>query len=356
MLAALVGLALVPVPYFPFVDAIVHGRNDFAMLYAGSRLVATPYLYDAAAGLRLRGEVAHERSPSRQYTRLPFLAALLWPLGKLNFLTAYWTFQALSVLALILAILLWPGKRAWFALACCWSVPVFLALAQGQDVLFLLLWISLALRWADRRPFAAGLVLALCATKFHLFLPLPVLLIARREGRIAAGLATGGGILAAISFAVAGLDWPARFLNTISSPVVNPGVENMPNLHNLLAELPGRTMLELVLAIVCLAIVWMVGRRSDRRIGLATALIAGILTSVHAYPQDCVLLIPAMLLLAPSDLGSLRYAAIALLLPIWYLLPNIGGGRLLPLLLLCLLAGLAWRTTRRVEYEDAVSV
>jgi Glycosyltransferase family 87 len=346
LLAVLAGISFNCLPYLTTMDLILHGRNDFAPLYASARLVSTPSLYDAAANLRVRDELAGERSPARQFIRLPFLAAFLWPLGRMSYLAGYWTFQVISLGSLVASILLWPGKRIPMLLACCWSVPVFAVLAQGQDVLFLVLWITLALRWAGRRPFAAGLVLALCAAKFHLFLPLPLLLAARREGRIAAGVGLGGAVLAVVSFGVAGADWPARFLNAITSPLVGPGPQVMPNLHNLLAWLPGSTVWESIFALACAAMVWVVARRTTWEVGLSTVLIAGLLTNVHAYLADCTLLIPAALILAGTGVSWLRVAALSLLLPIWYALLMMGPSRIFPAALFCLLAGLTWEAVR----------
>jgi hypothetical protein len=348
LLAIVTGINVICFPYVTSVDRIIHGRNDYAAFYAAARLVSTPYLYDAAAGAQIRSELAGERSATRQFIRLPYWAAFFSPLGRIRYLESYWTFQAISLTALIASVLLWPGKRLPLLLAYCWSLPAAAVLAQGQDVFFLLLWITLALRWADRRPLAAGLVLALCASKFHLFFPLPVLLAARREGRMAVGVGIGGALLALVSFAVAGADWPARFLKTIASPVVSPGEDVMPNLHNLLATLPGRAIWECVIALACAAMVWVVARRSSFPVGLAAALVGGLLASVHSYLADCALLVPALLLFAGMGIAWLRFAATVLLLPTFYLPLIIGGrsGRLVPAVLLGLLAAVAWEAVR----------
>jgi hypothetical protein len=326
---------------------ILQGRNDFAMMYTSAKLVGTPYFYDPIASFRAKEKLTGDTSPARLVTRLPYWAAFLWPLGRMSYPPAYWLFQAISVGALAGAIVLWPGNRAAMLLACCWSWPVFAVLTEGQDVFFLVLWIALAARWASRRPFAAGMALALCASKFHLFLPLPLVLAARREGRVAAGLGLGGTLLAAVSFAVAGVDWPLRWFRIVANPVVNPSPEIMPNLHNLVRGLPEAAVWEAVLALACLAAVWVVARRTNWQIGLAAALVAGLLTSVHAYMGDCTLLIPAVLLLAASGIGWLRLAGITLLFPVWYLLLYMGeAGRILPAALLALLAALAWEALR----------
>jgi len=344
--AVLTGISFNCVPYFRTVDAVLHGRNDFAPLYASARLVSTPYLYDAAANLRVREEFANERSPARQFIRLPYWAAFLWPLGQMNYLASYWTFQMLSLGSLIVSVLLWPGNRIQMLLACAWSAPVAAVLAEGQDVLFLVLWVTLVLRWASRWPFAAGLLLALCASKFHLFLALPLLLAARREWRIAAGLGLGGALLALVSFGVAGARWPAQFFEAIASPVVSPGPQVMPNLHNLLAGLPGSAVWELIFALACAVMVWVVARRTNWQIGFAAVLVAGLLTSVHAYLADCALLIPAALLFTGTGIGWLRVSTLILLSPIPYVFLILGPGKILPAALLCLLAAVAWEAVR----------
>jgi hypothetical protein len=79
-----------------------------------------------------------------QFFRLPWAAAALWPLGRLPYTAAYAVFQALSLAALAGFLALWPKPRMMVVLACAWSVPLSFALAQAQDVTFLLLWLALA--------------------------------------------------------------------------------------------------------------------------------------------------------------------------------------------------------------------
>jgi hypothetical protein len=80
--------------------------------------------------------------------------------------------------------------------------------------LFLLLWIAIAAALFERgRRFAAGMVLALCSAKPHLFLLLPLLLLGRRMWSTIWGLLAGGALLAAVSFAAAGPHWPREFLS-----------------------------------------------------------------------------------------------------------------------------------------------
>ena len=286
LVAALAGIACMCVPYVTLVDFILHGHNDFAALYASARLVTTPYLYDPAASLRLREELAGEYGgPAPAVYPAAFLCGLPMAVRPHEL-----PGQLLDISSRVAGVAhcldpVVAGRVIPMLLACCWSLPASAVLAQGQDVFFLVLWITLALRWAGHRPLAAGLALALCASKFHLFFPIPLLLAARREGRMAAGVGLGGALLALVSFGVAGGTGP--HVSSKPSPRLrSPGPQIMPNLHNLVAGLPGCTVWELILALACAAMVWVVARRTNWQIGLAAALVAGLLTSVHAYPAD----------------------------------------------------------------------
>ena len=353
--AALAGVTFLVLIWWPSVGKIAAGANDFLAFYAGARLVGTPELYDPAAAARVEHEAAGMTGPALRYIRLPYWAVVLWPLGRMSYPAAYAVFQAVSLAALAGFVLLWPGNRGAALVACCWSVPVSAAFASGQDVFFLLLWITLAVRWQERRPWAAGMVLALCAAKFHLFLPLPLLLAAQRRWRMAAGLAAGGAVLAALSFAAAGADWPVRLLATLASPAIEPGETVMPTLRGLFAGVPGRTAWEPILAAACLVFLWMAARRADFATGFAATLTAGLLIGRHAYPADCTLLIPAALLvMARAPAPRLRWFAIGLLVPVWYLIlmANTPAGRLVPLgmfTLLACLAAEAFRARQRME-------
>ncbi len=344
VLAAVCGLVMSLFFWSTGVEKIVTGKNDFAMLYAGAKLVGGADLYHAPTVMRVKAEAAREYDPSRQYTRLPYLAAILWPLGRLPYAWAYWVFQAASLAALIAFLRLWPGDRRFAFLAICCSAPVAAVFIEGQDVLFLLVWIAVALRWRDARPFAAGLVLALCAAKFHLFIHVPLVVAAQRRWRMGAGAMAGAAALAAVSFAVGGPAWPARFLATISSPSIAATEATMPNLHGLLVGLPSRGFWEPLLAAACGGLVWFVARRSGFDLAFAAALIAGLLTSVHSYANDCALLIPAALIMLRTDAPPMRAAAAVILLPLWYCLPPMGppASRVLPAAMLVLLAVLAY--------------
>ena len=292
------------------------GRNDFLSFYSGARLAGTARLYDAPAARRIQADAIGESFPAVGYTRLPYFALLLKPLAALPYRAAYAVWLCCSAAAFIGFALLWPaGARKWPLL--CWSLPAWVALFNGQDVGFLLLFVAAAAALSRRgRDFAAGAALALCAAKFHLFLLLPVVVVAQRRWNMLAGTATGGAVLAALSFAAAGPAWPRQYLADLADPTLDAGLTHMPGLRAFYGGIPGAGYIQAAILLALAALVWLIARRHKSfEQPLAIALAAGISGAFHAYLADCALLLPAILTLWP------RGRAVALATPVpWFLL------------------------------------
>jgi hypothetical protein len=189
--------------------------------------------------------------------------------------------------------------------------------ANAQDVAYLLLWLALAAWLADRdREFGAGLVLSLCAAKPHLFLFLPVVIVARRMWKVGAGLAAGSAILLAVSFLAAGTGWPAEFLKAIRDPVVHPGIAKVSLVGFAGGILPGAALgIFAGLLILCLGtIVYRIAQRHSFAMALAVGAAAGPVVAFHVYIQDYLLALPLILILAGKVTG--RRAAPVLQLPL----------------------------------------
>ncbi len=326
---------------------VLPGHNDFIQLYTGARLAGTRGLYDRQAVAQVQMQAVGVTGDAWRYTRLPYYAGLLWPLGRLPYRTAYGVWQLLSVAAVAGFAAVWaPGRRDLTVLFTLLALPVWAGLMNGQDLSFVLLWIALAARWyrQDRR-FAAGLVLALGAAKFHLFVLLPLLVAGQRAWRLGAGLAAGGAALAAASFAVGGLHWPADYWRVLTDPNVHPSAGNMPNLHGMLSFWPAVGWLEWPLAAAVVAVVWWVARRADFDRALAATLAGGLLLSYHSYLPDCSILLPAALIaLTTARRLPLRVMALFLLTPAAYffLVQQSAVAAVLPATILGFLGLLAW--------------
>ncbi len=324
------GFALFLLPAIPALG----GGWDFLPIYTAARLAGTHDLYNATAVHAAEIAFSGRTGPSLLFTRLPFVAALAWPLGLLSWNAAHVAWMVLRLAAILGFLFLWPHTpRRVTTLACAWFVPLAGAIANGQDVPFLLLWLALAERLRERRPFAAGLILALCLAKFHLFLLLPVFLWIHRR-RLVPGFLAGCAALAGLCFAAGGLAWPQAYLALLRLPQINPGERAMPNLHAL--GLPFGAELALSLAVFAAAAIAI--RRVSDRTALAVTLAAGILLSYHAYFADLSLLLPALLVLPAPTPAFRRFAALAacalaplLLLPaFWLRWGRLGGADFLP--------------------------
>jgi hypothetical protein len=226
--------------------------------------------------------------------------------------------------------------------ACAWSFPLAWTLTNGQDVAFLLAWLAISLTLLRAgAPFAAGLVLSLCAAKFHLFVLLPLLIVSHRLWRFAAGLAAGGSALLAISFALQGKGWPAGFWHAIRDPRIDLSPDTLPNLRGLTH---GAFIPHLLLAVLVVVAVFLVCRRAPLELGLAAVLAGGLLLNPHVTSADGALLIPAALAsIFHPEAKPAHFLAILLLTP----LPHIFNAtpalsRLAPSLILAFVLALAY--------------
>jgi hypothetical protein len=307
-------------------------------------------LYYPRQSWAVQAEAAGFYSEALEYIRPPFYAVLVWPLSKLPYRQSYLVWQILSVAALLGFILAWRAtNRDAALLACSWSLPLLLGISLGQDLTFLLLVLAVSLRIHSTRPFVAGAVLSLCAIKFHMFLLLPVLIAGQKRWRMLAGLLAGAGALTGVSFAAAGADWPKRYLEILTMGRISPEEQLMPNFHAMLLGGPYWRVLEPLLGVMTAGAVWRAVRRVDFAYGLAAALVGGLLVSHHAYPQDCTLLIPALLVvMSRSSHWLLNYLCVALFTPWPYLILFRGDPlNLVRLAITALLAGIViqcWRS------------
>ena len=307
-----------------FVPDAWSGRNDFLGLYAGARLAGTPDLYNPAAIREVQSRSIGEAGESLQFSRLPYYAAILKPLSLLPYRTAYLVWVCLSTAFVVGFAALWPDDRKTIALLCCSSLPAVASLLNGQDVPLLLI-VTAAAVWLLRRgnSFAAGLVLALLASKYHLAILVPLVILAQRRWRVAGGAASALAVLLIASFVVAGPRWPWQYYLLLTSSRIHPGTAHMPNLHGLFGALRFGVYGEAAAALLLGVLVFRAARRvSSFEWPLAIALAAGVLVSYHGYLADCALLLPALVQAASrSAPPPVRLPALALASPVpWFLL------------------------------------
>jgi Glycosyltransferase family 87 len=292
---------------------VLRGYNDFMQLYAGATLAGTSDLYSAEANRTVDERIGFWM-PAVQYVRLPFYAGLLKPLAWLPYRAAYLLFQFTCLACLV--VFAYFGRLRfrplpWLLLI---SVPLLTAFANGQDVVVLLALCAAALSLDEkRRPWLAGMCLALCTIKFHLFVWTPVALLAHRRLRMAA--AAGLGVVAelTVSLLMQGRHWPAQYVEFLRNPVIHPNPYVAPGLAGLAGD---NFAIELLLGIAVVATL-AIACRLTQSFGAAfvLAIYAGLLTAHHVYIQDLLLL-----LLAPVFIPFPARAGLLLFTPFPYFL------------------------------------
>jgi hypothetical protein len=232
------------------------------------------------------------------------------------------------------------------------SIPIVDALCDGQDTPFLpaIIGVSVLLRKRDKQ-FLAGLVMALCAIKFHLFLLLPVFWLLKKQWRIIGGAAVGTVILTALGQLFAGSDSLYRYWHVLRDPWINPVATGMPNLHGLVAALALNPGVEIAMvAAVLVTFVWMTRQTDNYEFLLAACLVCGLLVSYHSGISENLLLFPVLVLVSRScNDVPLRALSALILTPIPYFLVLAGApwSTALPVALLVLLAVACTALVRR---------
>jgi len=313
--------------------ALPIGFPDFSIFYTAGTILRTGHgsqLYDqalqesvqasfAAGGIANRGSIL-------PYFHPPFEAVFFVPFTWTSYFNAYLIFAVVNLLIIVglsltlrreltalqsLPAWLWPVAALGFT-------PIFIALMQGQDSIFLLFSYVMAYsalrRGADTKG-GAWLALGLC--KYHLVLPFMTAFLVERRKKVIFGFSAVVLLLAVIAFAAvgrAGLQSYPQFAWSSEHSmryVWNNFHGNTTNLRGLLLEfLPvaqqqpsskSAFALIVALSLMTLAIadyVWLKAPAygPGRDLAFALNLVATLLVSYHAFVQDMSILFLAILL------------------------------------------------------------
>jgi hypothetical protein len=294
--------------------------TDFHQFYSAATVSGSGDLYNWERLSEVQEDLGRKTTP---YGRLPVYAAAFRMFTALDYPVARVAWLIANLLAIAGFVLLWPfSYRLYAVLALCWSYPLAILFATGQDTPFFLLSLAGGMRLLSaRREGLAGLVFSLAAIKFHLAVTLPVLLIARRSWKALFGGIAGCAVLLAASFAIEGRDWFGALQALSKVPEFSPAPYKMPNLHGLAYWAPFSSLLEVLLAAISLTAVYRLARNAPLKVSAAAMLAGGLLVSHHAYVYDAVLLIPLLLVIDESSVPQwMKYWALLLLTPIPYML------------------------------------
>jgi Glycosyltransferase family 87 len=310
------------------IDLIRKGYPDFTIFYSSGSILAQGLghqLYDEATQYRVQQQFAAGvsiRQGPLPYNHPPFEALAFVPFSFLSYPVAYclWNLFNLIFLGTILFVLrpALPGLSsvpvvAWLFI---WVAffPVFFALLQGQDVLLLvLLFSAVYVLLRKNSDIAAGCCLALGLFRFHLIVPLLLVLLWQKRGKAILGFLSTAAVLALISIAIVGwqgaLSYPGQVLQMERAMELHQTIFplRMANIRGLLASLlpiPSRLASNLVVGVISLALLlfaigkckWKTASRVEFDLSFSLCVIATVLVSYHTLPYDLsLLLLPIVL-------------------------------------------------------------
>ncbi|MGE5204913.1 MAG: glycosyltransferase family 87 protein [Chlamydiota bacterium] len=316
--------------FFTLRQEIRQGYPDFIAFYSVGKCVQRglgPQLYDLATQARVQQEFAptlEKRNQLFPWVHPPFEALIFAALAGLSYPAAYWTWNTISAIALVVFILVLnpflPRLRSVspaLPYLCAFAFfPILDCLLQGQDSILLLLLFGLTFASLKReRDYAAGAWLGLGLFRFQLVLPLLVVIAYQRKWKTLASCAAVGGGLAAVSAVVVGwrglLNYPAAVL-ACNRILQGSGVawnKAMPNWRGIVDHLLGAgtvagraVILAGSIAFLGLALWRSQGepRRPGFDLSFSLAVVVAVLTSYYLFAHDLVMLLLPLLLTAEA--------------------------------------------------------
>ena len=316
---------------------VLIGGIDFPDFYcAGVMTREHIALYDPVAQQECQTREA--RRQATFYIHPPFEALLFAPFSELSLKNAYLLWNLLNCVILGLAIreltrtLAWQWDWALIAGISFIFPPLLLNFLQGQDAVLLFAVVVFSFSsWVKKKYLRAGILLALGLFRFHLVVPLAILLAIRGRWRFAGGFCCTGMFLSLISSAYFGwhifTDY-ARFLQRLPqlpmSGVHWRAMGNVRGLVGFFALGDTKTVLAVIgfTSILLLAIgawTWIRSNSSDYqdRLAYGASVLIALLVGYHLSPHDlALLLLPMAVVLdaAGSRTRILRWSATSLVL------------------------------------------
>jgi hypothetical protein len=340
----LLAIAAMLVPVIQWVWTSLYGSfNDFHHFWLAGKMLLdgqSPYDVQAMRDLARSEHMAFLVGTGYSYP-LPF-AIFMVPFAMLPFALSLELFLGLSVAAFGLTVALWIGwahgwepalarRRLGLALAAGSYPPIFGTVANGQSNLLLLplmaggLVLAMGAARPGRRTFGGVLIGLAAVVKLFPGVVVVPLTVGRRWG---AAVGTAAGALGAVVAATLLAPWAAQdsgsfakilepdsyftnqSLNGFVTRLVNPSDRTLPPFEH--AFDPRLPMLAVTLAfgLVTLALLWRARDRLTTRrglaLGLALALVAGVIGAPKNSFWNGALVLPAFGLLLAVDAVDLR--------------------------------------------------
>jgi len=292
----------------------LQGNVDLRAFYSAGRILASAHgssLYSFVYEQQVQTGIFHAGGQTLPFLYPAYTALFFVPLSLVSYKLAFllfWLFNA-GILALtgvllrthLVALRQMPGLVIIVGFACLF--PVSIAWMQGQVSFLLLLLYSIAYVLLERkRPFLAGLIVALALAKFQIALPVALLFLCWRVYRFVGGFLCGALLLSIISVAITGTGGMFEYifgLGQMGKATLLHAAEakqhygmfagDMPNLHGFFFAMTRGSLIGQACAAACSlgAILWVWSQRPS----LPLALVTAMLVSYHMQPYDLMLLL-----------------------------------------------------------------
>lgn len=335
-------------------ERIARGYPDFTVFYTAGRILRegrAADLYDGRTQQLVQREFVSNsdiRSGPLPFIHPPFEAVVFVPFTYFSYPVAFALWSVLNACLLGAIGILLQGTIGFLRPFSWWQLvvtafaffPVFATFHQGQDAILLLLLLVLAYRALIRNAdFLAGCWLGFGIFKYHLILPLILVLVIWKGRKLVSGFLFVSGLMALLSFAIVGwhgaLQYPAFALQVVSRP--DFGGIPPRQLPNILGLLVGWPRLETagwpgpVAACLCAFLLLLIvsflraPARSARtfKLCLSIAVITALLVGYSTNTYDLSLLLLPLVLITDEYLQTSpgeRPARLSLLFPVLPLL------------------------------------
>jgi len=343
-------------------DRIARADPDFTSFYSAGKIVRDgrgAELYDFGTQQKAQDEFSSNadiRKGPLPYIHPPYEALLFVPLTFVPYTVAFTVWECLNLL--FLCVICWLLRKdlasfqnlsTWQLVVLCLAFfPVLANFHQGQDAILLLLIVVVAFRNIERgEEFAGGCWLGLGIFKYHLVLPLTLILVLWKGRRLLLGFAGVASAAVIASLAIVGwrgaMRYPAFAWQVVSEPRFGGlPFRRMPDLLGLVGGWPiterigWPVQIAVITASVALAMITVRLRprsmnREIFRQCFSCAVILAVLLGYCTNTYDlCLLILPLALLTdywvsRPTEnlwsrATSIFPAAVICLSPLWFFL------------------------------------
>ncbi len=322
--------------FIGLIPMVRNGHVDFRNLYVAGWMLRSGYaqqLYDYGSQKDFQDSLVSREEVALPFIRPAYQALLFAPFSYLGFRAAYLCFLLFNLGLVGLCFCLMRPRMHWLKclhpaapLAIFTFPPLAVALFQGQDSIFLLTLLCIAVVALDKhKPMSAGMLVGLGLFKFQIVIPIAVLFMIWRKWKFLLGFILSASLLSIASTLLVGTRASAFYVRSLISIGTSKGlssgltlqVSHMANLHGLIFGLFGTHIsrnLSLCAIAVLSAVVLLLSAKY-RALGgdaLAFAIITSVLVSYYMFIHDLSpLLIPLAFLR-----GSLTRMALVFIAPV----------------------------------------